>query len=64
MTAYIMVKKSSKAPACCIWWKRSFLADFPFKGKKETAAAKKKTTTTKNETARNSQFIHAKHTRI
>jgi len=40
------------------------LADFPFKGKKETAAAKKKTTTTKNETAINSQFIHAKHTRI
>jgi len=35
MTAYIMVKKSSMAPACCIWWKRSFLADFPCKRKRQ-----------------------------
>jgi len=62
---FMMVKKSSKPPACCILWRRTFSVDRPCKRNKEAAAAKRKTTTTtKNETAINSQFMHAKHTRI
>jgi len=38
--AFMMVQKSSNAPACCILWRRTFLADFPCKRKKQTVAAK------------------------
>jgi len=43
---------------------KNFSVDRLCKRNKETAAAKRKSTTTKNETAINSQFMHAKHTRI